>query len=77
MCIVFHPCTVRCLFVRLTCVGIVVLAYIKPISSIDVIFTLQESFDDLALFFHDTFGGSLIAVLWKPQALVPHDFKVC
>lgn len=29
----------------------------------------------MALFFHDTFGGSVIGVLWKPTNLGPRDFK--
>jgi U3 small nucleolar RNA-associated protein 22 len=37
---------------------------------------LQENYGDFALFFHDIYGGSVIAVLWKPQALLPKDFKV-
>jgi hypothetical protein len=37
---------------------------------------LQENYSDYALFFYDIYGGSVIAVLWKPQALLPKDFKV-
>jgi hypothetical protein len=37
---------------------------------------LQENYNDYALFFCDIYGGNVIAVLWKPQALLPKDFKV-
>ena len=37
---------------------------------------LQENYSDYALFFCDIYGGNVIAVLWKPQALLPKDFKV-
>jgi U3 small nucleolar RNA-associated protein 22 len=37
---------------------------------------LQENYSDYALFFYDIYGGNVIAVLWKPQALLPKDFKV-
>ncbi|XP_078407472.1 nucleolar protein 6 [Cetorhinus maximus] len=36
---------------------------------------LRSSFGEFALFFYDTHGGSLIAVLWKPQAFTPQPFK--
>lgn len=36
---------------------------------------LRESFSDLALFFCDPFGGTVIAVLWKPKAFAPLPFK--
>ncbi|XP_060711362.1 nucleolar protein 6 [Hemiscyllium ocellatum] len=36
---------------------------------------LRSAFGEFALFFHDTYGGSLIAVLWKPQAFTPQPFK--
>lgn len=36
---------------------------------------LRESFGDLALFFCDPFGGTVIAVLWKPKAFSPLPFK--
>ncbi|KAJ0041623.1 hypothetical protein NL108_010458, partial [Boleophthalmus pectinirostris] len=36
---------------------------------------LRESFGDLALFFCDPFGGTVIAVLWKPKAFTPLLFK--
>ncbi|XP_026470159.1 nucleolar protein 6-like, partial [Ctenocephalides felis] len=35
-----------------------------------------ESYDEFALFFHDTYGGDFIAVLWKPQAFEKKEFKV-
>ncbi|KAK3096655.1 hypothetical protein FSP39_002142 [Pinctada imbricata] len=37
---------------------------------------LKESYGHLALFFHDKYGGNLIAVLWKPSAFTPQEFKV-
>lgn len=37
---------------------------------------LSETFKDVALFFHDIHGGSVIGVLWKPAALQPREFKV-
>ncbi|XP_077571803.1 nucleolar protein 6 [Stigmatopora nigra] len=36
---------------------------------------LRDAFGDLALFFCDPYGGSVIAVLWKPKAFVPLPFK--
>ncbi|XP_065110286.1 nucleolar protein 6 [Paramisgurnus dabryanus] len=36
---------------------------------------LRDAFGDLALFFYDPFGGSVIAVLWKPKAFEPQSFK--
>lgn len=36
----------------------------------------QDAFGDLALFFCDPHGGTVIAVLWKPKAFVPIGFKV-
>ncbi|XP_043934033.1 nucleolar protein 6 isoform X1 [Protopterus annectens] len=36
---------------------------------------LRDAFGDLALFFYDTHGGSLIGVLWKPQVFIPQPFK--
>lgn len=36
---------------------------------------LREAFGDLALFFCDPYGGTVIAVLWKPKAFVPASFK--
>ncbi|XP_037114528.1 nucleolar protein 6 [Syngnathus acus] len=36
---------------------------------------LRDAFGDLALFFCDPYGGSLIAVLWKPKAFAPLPFK--
>ncbi|CAH1797578.1 unnamed protein product [Owenia fusiformis] len=37
---------------------------------------LRESFDDIALFFYDKYGGDVIAVLWKPPSLQPSKFQV-
>uniref|UniRef100_A0A3Q1HD25 Nucleolar protein 6 n=1 Tax=Anabas testudineus TaxID=64144 RepID=A0A3Q1HD25_ANATE len=36
---------------------------------------LREAFGDLALFFCDPYGGTVIAVLWKPKAFIPAPFK--
>ncbi|XP_032434833.1 LOW QUALITY PROTEIN: nucleolar protein 6 [Xiphophorus hellerii] len=36
---------------------------------------LREAFEDLALFFCDPYGGTVISVLWKPKAFVPAPFK--
>ncbi|CAL1615889.1 unnamed protein product [Knipowitschia caucasica] len=36
---------------------------------------LRETFGDLALFFCDPFGGTVVAVLWKPKAFTPLPFK--
>lgn len=36
----------------------------------------QSSYNEFALFFHDTYGGSVIAVLWKPSSMEFKDFKV-
>ncbi|KAI4820819.1 hypothetical protein KUCAC02_028786 [Chaenocephalus aceratus] len=35
----------------------------------------KEAFGDLALFFCDPHGGTVIAVLWKPKAFMPTPFK--
>lgn len=36
---------------------------------------LRDAFEELALFFCDPFGGTVIAVLWKPQAFAPQPFR--
>lgn len=36
----------------------------------------QDNYSDYALFFHDTFGGKTIGVLFKPSAFEKYDFKV-
>lgn len=36
----------------------------------------KDAFSDIALFFHDVYGGDLIGILWKPQSFVPAPFKV-
>uniref|UniRef100_A0A674DQ49 Nucleolar protein 6 n=1 Tax=Salmo trutta TaxID=8032 RepID=A0A674DQ49_SALTR len=36
---------------------------------------LRDAFGDLALFFYDPYGGTVIAVLWKPKAFSPLPFK--
>lgn len=40
------------------------------------LFSTQDAFDDLALFFYDKHGGEVIAVLWKPVSFQPQPFKV-
>ncbi|XP_033341934.2 nucleolar protein 6 Mat89Ba [Megalopta genalis] len=37
---------------------------------------LRNGYDEFALFFHDTYGGTVIGVLFKPSALESKDFKV-
>ncbi|XP_078367178.1 nucleolar protein 6-like isoform X2 [Oculina patagonica] len=37
---------------------------------------LKEAFSDIALLFHDVYGGDLIGVVWKPHSFVPAQFKV-
>lgn len=37
---------------------------------------LRENYGEYVLFFHDSYGGDVIAVLIKPTALEPRDFKV-
>ena len=36
----------------------------------------QDAFSDIALFFHDVYGGDWIGIVWKPQSFVPAPFKV-
>ena len=36
---------------------------------------LRKNFDKFALFFHDTFDGDTIGVLWKPRTKVVKKFK--
>lgn len=36
---------------------------------------LRGSYDDFALFFHDSYGGNVIGVLLKPTGLKPQEFK--
>lgn len=36
---------------------------------------IRDAFGDLALFFCDPYGGTVIAVLWKPKAFNPVPFK--
>lgn len=36
---------------------------------------LREAFGDIALFFCDPFGGTVVAVVWKPKAFTPAPFK--
>ncbi|EFA06414.1 nucleolar protein 6 [Tribolium castaneum] len=37
---------------------------------------LRKHYGDFANFFHDTYGGNFIGVLWIPKALESRDFKV-
>lgn len=37
---------------------------------------LKDGYGDYALFFHDTYGGTVIGVLLKPTVLEHKDFKV-
>lgn len=37
---------------------------------------LQENYGEFALFFHDTYGGDIIGVLFKPSVYETRDFKV-
>ncbi|KAG0297764.1 hypothetical protein BGZ96_004955 [Linnemannia gamsii] len=37
---------------------------------------LQRTYGDIALFFHDRYGGTQIGVLWNPNALSPRAWKV-
>lgn len=37
---------------------------------------LEATFSEFALFFHDKYGGTFIAVAWKPHAFIPQSFKV-
>ncbi|KAF9544001.1 hypothetical protein EC957_000270 [Mortierella hygrophila] len=37
---------------------------------------LQRTYGDIALFFHDRYGGTQIGVLWNPMALSPRAWKV-
>lgn len=36
---------------------------------------LERTFSDFALFFHDSYGGNYIAVVWRPNLFLPHSFK--
>lgn len=40
------------------------------------LFRFQDGYGDYALFFHDTYGGTVIGVLLKPAVLERKDFKV-
>ncbi|NXI45898.1 NOL6 protein, partial [Galbula dea] len=40
------------------------------------LFSSQDAFSELALFFYDKHGGEVIAVLWKPFSFQPQPFKV-
>lgn len=47
--------------------------YIQMNESID---SLQMNYGEFALFFHDTYGGMVIGVLFKPTALDKKEFKL-
>lgn len=36
----------------------------------------QDNYEEFALFFRDTYGGSVIALVWKPNALEGCEFKL-
>lgn len=40
------------------------------------LFSFQGAFSEFALFFYDKYGGTIIAVVWKPAAFEPQLFKV-
>lgn len=42
----------------------------------NVHFIFQRHYNNFALFFHDSYGGDVIAVLWKPTVYQQEDFKV-
>ncbi|KAF5279668.1 hypothetical protein FQA39_LY18252 [Lamprigera yunnana] len=37
---------------------------------------LRQYYDDFALFFHNSYGGNIIGVLWKPKMLEKKPFKI-
>jgi U3 small nucleolar RNA-associated protein 22 len=37
---------------------------------------LESAFSEFCLFFYDKYGGTRIAVVWKPQAFVPQPFRI-
>lgn len=39
--------------------------------------TFQEHYGEFASFFHDSFGGNVVGVLWNPVTRDVKDFKVC
>lgn len=41
-----------------------------------MVINFQRGYDQVALFFHDTYGGSVIGVLLKPSALETREFKI-
>ena len=38
--------------------------------------TQQVRYGDMALFFHDRYGGDVIGVAWKPQPFTPRAFSL-
>ncbi|KAK6624363.1 hypothetical protein RUM44_011222 [Polyplax serrata] len=51
-----------------------------PISGFDPVALylqeLRDNYEEFALFFRDTYGGSVIALVWKPNALEGCEFKL-
>ena len=47
----------------------------KGYKNVKVLFYEQVAFAEFALFFYDKYGGSYIAVLWKPQAFLATRFQ--
>ena len=41
-----------------------------------VLLIFQEAFSEIALFFHDAYGGNFVGVVWKPHSFIPTQFKV-
>lgn len=37
---------------------------------------LRQNYNEYALFFHDSYGGDVIAVLWKPIVFQKQQFKI-
>nr|XP_023013750.1 nucleolar protein 6 [Leptinotarsa decemlineata] len=38
--------------------------------------TLRENYGQFAIFFHDSYGGNIVGVLWRPKVFEIEDFKV-
>ncbi|KAI9096592.1 Nrap protein [Phlyctochytrium arcticum] len=53
---------------------LIILAEIDPAQCL--LKELRQAFGHLALFFHDTYGGDYIGVVWNPKAVQPHLWKV-
>lgn len=50
--------------------------YCKAILRLHFYFIFQDGYSSYALFFHDTYGGTVIGVLLKPAIFECKDFKV-